>query len=95
MRKRFLILSISVLLIISLQIAALPAFGQSYSFAVDQLQVDVFYEADGSARIVYQFLFSNDEFGPPIEFVDVGTPHSNFDLSSVNGCNWLDWRHAL
>jgi hypothetical protein len=84
MRKRFLILSISVLLIISLQIAALPAFGQSYSFAVDQLQVDVFYEADGSARIVYQFLFSNDEFGPPIEFVDVGTPHSNFDLSSVS-----------
>jgi hypothetical protein len=61
----------------------IPAFSQAYSFSVDQLLVDVYYETDGSARIVYQYLFSNDEFAPPIEYVDIGTPHSNFDLSSV------------
>ena len=84
MRKRLLFPTISILLLLALLILALPAFSQSYSFSVDQLRVDVFYEADGSARITYQFLFSNDDFGPTIEYVDVGTPHSNFDLSSVS-----------
>ncbi|TFH37152.1 MAG: hypothetical protein E4G99_03265, partial [Anaerolineales bacterium] len=84
MRKRILLYALPILLACSLLIATLPAFGQSYSFSVDQLAVDVFYEADGSARIIYQFLFSNDDFAPAIEYVDVGTPHSNFDLSRVS-----------
>ncbi len=81
MRKRRLIPALFVLMFL---ISVVPAFSQSYSFAVDQLQVDVYYETDGSARIIYQFLISNDASGPPIEFIDVGTPHSNFDLSSVS-----------
>jgi hypothetical protein len=84
MRKRIFFQAIALLLLTSLLIAILPAFSQSYSFTVDQLSADVFYEADGSARVIYQFLFSNDDFAPPIEFVDIGTPHSNFDLSSVS-----------
>ena len=84
MRKRFRYPALALVLLFTLLIATLPAFGQSYSFAVDQLLVDVYYEADGSARIIYQFLFSNDDFAAPIEFVDVGTLHSNFDMSSVS-----------
>ncbi len=84
MRNRLRYPVLALLVALLLCFAAFPAFSQSYSFAVDQLQVDVYYEEDGSARVVYQFLFSNDPSAPPIEFVDVGTPHSNFDLSSVS-----------
>jgi hypothetical protein len=84
MRKRLRHPILAIVLVFCLLIAALPAFSQSYSFTVDQLTVDVFYEADGSARIIYQYLFSNDDFAPPIEFVDVGIPFGNFDLSRVS-----------
>lgn len=84
MRKRYAMPAFAVLIALMLIINPFPAFSQSYSFAVDQLQADVYYQSDGSARVVYQFLFSNDDFAPPIEFVDIGTPHSNFDLSSVS-----------
>ena len=89
MRKHLRNPALALVLLITLLIAALPAFSQSYSFAVDQLSADVYYESDGSARIVYQFLFSNDDSAPPIEFVDVGIPQGRFDYSrvsaSVNG----------
>jgi hypothetical protein len=84
MRKRFRNPALALVLLLTLLIAVVPAFSQSYSFAIDQLTVDVYYESDGSARIIYQFLFSNDDFAPAIEYVDVGTPHSNFDISRVS-----------
>lgn len=61
-----------------------PAFGQSYLFSIDQAVVDVFWESDGSARIVYQYVISNLPSGAVIEFIDIGTPNENYDISTIS-----------
>lgn len=61
-----------------------PVFGQSYSFTVDQEIAEVYWESDGSARILYMIVFTNDASGPPIEFIDIGTPNDNYDLGSIS-----------
>ena len=61
-----------------------PVFGQSYSFTVDQEIAEVYWESDGSARILYMIVFTNDASGPPIEFVDIGTPNDNYDLGTMS-----------
>lgn len=61
-----------------------PVFGQSYSFTVDQEIAEVYWESDGSARILYMIVFTNDASGPPIEFIDIGTPNDNYDLGSMS-----------
>lgn len=61
----------------------LPASSQSYYFRVDREVVDVFWESDGTARIIYEFVFANMPSGDPIDFVDVGTPNENYDLSTI------------
>ncbi|MCJ7566197.1 MAG: hypothetical protein MUO58_01485 [Anaerolineales bacterium] len=61
-----------------------PVFGQSYSFTVDQEIAEVYWESDGSARILYMIVFTNDASGPPIEFVDIGTPNNNYDLGTMS-----------
>ncbi len=84
MRKRSRTTVLALFITVAVILIPLNAFTQSYSFSVDQLSVDVFYESDGSARVIYQFLLTNDDFAPPIEFVDVGMPHGNFDMSSIS-----------
>lgn len=76
---------ISIFLVVAglMALAITPAFSQSYFFRVDQEVVDVYWESDGTARIVYEFVFSNMPSGDPIEFVDVGTPNRNYDLSTI------------
>ncbi|OGO42582.1 MAG: hypothetical protein A2W36_06900 [Chloroflexi bacterium RBG_16_58_14] len=57
---------------------------QTYSFNIDRETVDVYWNTDGSLAIDYVFVFSNDAFASPIDYVDVGVPTENFDLSSVS-----------
>ena len=61
-----------------------PVFGQSSSFTVDQVIVDVYWESDGSARIIYMIAFTNAPSGPPIDFVDIGTPSNNYNLGYMS-----------
>ena len=61
----------------------MPASGvlaQNYDFAVPELRMQVFIEPDASARIVYDITFEN--YGSPIDIVDIGTPHDGYDLSN-------------
>jgi hypothetical protein len=59
------------------------ALAQTYSFSLDEETVNVYWNEDGTASIDYVFVFSNDNFASPIDFVDVGLPNRNFDLNSI------------
>ncbi len=71
--------------LVALLLLALPgsALAQTYSFSLDREVVNVYWNADGTQSIDYLFTFSNDVGVSPIDFVDVGVPNSNYDLSSV------------
>lgn len=55
----------------------------SYLFSVPKELVDVSWNADGSETIEYTFNFKNQPGAHPIDFVDVGMPNGNFDISAV------------
>jgi hypothetical protein len=75
---------VPLLLILILLVLPASALAQTYSFSLDQEVVNVFWNEDGSASIDYVFNFSNDNSASPIDYVDVGTPNSNFDINSVS-----------
>jgi hypothetical protein len=78
--KRLALLSLVALLLLALPGSALA---QTYSFSLDREVVNVFWNADGTQSIDYQFTFTNDTGVSPIDYVDVGVPNANYDLSSV------------
>lgn len=82
MNKKFFL---SALLALSLLITvALPVFAQDYSFAVPEVEVHLYMEADGTAAIEYFFYFENASGAHPIDFVDVGMPGaSSYSLNNV------------
>ncbi len=69
---------------------------QNYSFSVPELLMDVTVQSDGSAHIVYDITFDNE--GSPIDIVDIGTPHKDYDISnmyaSINGVPLNDIRKS-
>lgn len=86
MRRRF----IPILLIFTLLlITASPARAQSYSFQVPELTVDVYWNADGTISLDYNFVFKNNATGHAIDYVDLGLPNNNYSdnniTASVNG----------
>ena len=75
----------AVLLVVLLAaLGSQAAAAQSYSFSLDRLAVDVYWETDGSARLEYLMTFTNDSFAPSIEFIDIGMPTPNYDLSAIS-----------
>jgi hypothetical protein len=69
---------------------------QNYSFSVPELLMDVFVQPDASAHIIYHITFEN--FGSPIDIVDIGTPNRNYNLNaieaSINGQRLTDIRRS-
>jgi hypothetical protein len=78
--KKIRLLSLLLLLALFLPSAVSAA---SYSFRVPQTTVDVFWNADGSMSIGYVWVFNNDAGASPIDFIDVGLPNPNFDMSAI------------
>ncbi len=58
-----------------------PAHAQSYSFAVPSLKMQVYVQPDASAKIIYDITFEN--YGSPIDIVDIGMPHRDYDLNNI------------
>ena len=81
MRK--LIFIFLALILLALPLGSVKA--QNYSFSLDQEIVHVYWNGDGTASIEYTFVFTNDSGASPLDFVDVGVPNSNYDLSSITG----------
>jgi hypothetical protein len=67
---------------------------QSYSFTVPNLEMAVTVRPDASIAIVYDITFEN--YGSPIDIVDIGTPTEDYDLSqfqaSIDGQPLTDIR---
>jgi hypothetical protein len=82
------------LLGITIMGAAAPAYAQDYSFAVPQLDMEVYVQPDASIRIVYDITFEN--YGRSIDVVDIGLPHSDYDIgnmqASIDGVSLSDIR---
>ena len=57
---------------------------QSYSFSLDKEVVNVYWNADGTQTLDYQFTFTNSPNGHVIDFVDVGTPNGNYGGTSAD-----------
>ena len=78
------------LLVILVVMLLLPssALAQTYLFSVDQMTVDVFFNEDGTASILYSIVFTNDPSASPIDFVDLGLPNGDYDVNSIQA--WVN-----
>ncbi|MBN1393462.1 MAG: hypothetical protein JW959_00325 [Pirellulales bacterium] len=54
-----------------------------YLFGVPKAEMLVSVNPDASAKIVYDITFRNSPGGHAIDIVDIGTPHSGYDLGNV------------
>ena len=81
MKKARFSFILSVLIAVFAFIA--PVYAQSYSFAVPSLTTDIYINEDGTAVIEYLITFQNDSGASPIDYVDIGMPNDNYDLSSI------------
>jgi hypothetical protein len=76
-----------IIFIFLLLILLIPKSGsaQSYLFELTSQTVDYYLNEDGSASILYEFIFNNDPYGDAIDYIDVGLPNPNFDFNSIQG----------
>jgi hypothetical protein len=80
MLRRLFVSILAVLLALALPASALA---QEYLFRVDRELVDVYWNPDGTESIEYTFVFTDQPGAHAIDYVDVGMPNSNFDMSTV------------
>jgi len=75
----------SIVLILVFLIAGTSAANaqSSYAFELPEEIVHYTINDDGTASIEYFFTFHNLPNGHPIDFVDVGLPNGNFDISNI------------
>ncbi len=76
---------ISLVLLVALLSVPITAHAQDYSFSLDQLEVNVTINGDGSISLEYWLVFTCDSGAHPIDVVDLGLPNSSFSLSSIRG----------
>ncbi len=80
MVKRFWPVLILILVTI-LGASAAPTAAQTYAFSVPQMEMQVYVQPDASIRIVYDITFENH--GAPIDIVDIGLPHRDYDIGNM------------
>jgi hypothetical protein len=80
MKRRSLILFLTVLIALAIPVTV---FAQEYSFSLDRMVVDVYWNSDGTMSLEYLLTFTNQPNGHVIEFVDVGMPVASFDFNSI------------
>lgn len=76
------IITITLVILVAAMLV-IPVAAQDYFFSLDKLDVDVFWNSDGTMALDYLLTFTNQPGGHAIEFVDVGMPNSNFDFNSI------------
>jgi hypothetical protein len=76
-----------ILILLSLLLALIcfpsTAQAQSYSFSLDQLEVNVWVDEDGLMTLEYWLVFTCDPGAHPIEIVDLALPNSSFSISNI------------
>lgn len=78
-------LQIVIFLVLALALAVAPAVSaqSDYYFAVERETVNVYWNADGTMSLDYVWDFANQAGAHLIDFVDVGMPSANFNMSTV------------
>ncbi len=79
--KRRLMILVTMLVLMAFITTSVTA--QEYSFSIPQETVHVYWNADGTMSIDYTWVFNNQPGAHLIDFVDVGMPNSNFDMSTI------------
>ncbi len=83
MKKIRLLTSLVIILGLFAMVSGASAQG-SYSFAMPQETVNVYWNSDGTEAVDYVFTFNNDPNAHVIDFVDVGMPNGNYDFGSIS-----------
>ncbi len=73
----------SLVLIVMMFAFTTSVQAQDYSFSLDKMVVHIYWNADGTSALDYNFFFTNDAYGHAIDYVDVGMPTWNFSLSDI------------
>ncbi len=76
-------IKILLILVIFTLLSPVSALAQSYSFEVPEATVDVFWNGDGTMTLNYEWLFANRLGAAPIDYIDLGLPSEEYDLSSI------------
>jgi hypothetical protein len=84
MRRKKTLVSFILLITLAVLLSAPSANAQSYSFSLDQLEVNVWINDDGSVKLEYWLVFTCDPSAHPIDIVDLGLPNSDFRISDIS-----------
>lgn len=79
-QKKTLIL---LVFLIALLGAPITAQAQDYSFSLDQLEVNVWVNENGTVKLEYWLVFTCDPGAHAIDIVDLGLPNSDFSRSDI------------
>jgi hypothetical protein len=60
-----------------------PVSAQNYEFTVTAYEVEAYIEDDGSLSTFYIIEFQNNPNALPIDFVDIGTPNSTYNINEI------------
>ncbi|MGB8980360.1 MAG: hypothetical protein WCC12_00640, partial [Anaerolineales bacterium] len=80
MTRRLLTAALVIILALTMTTSALA---QSYSFSLTDEVVNVYWNADGTLSLDYQFTFVNQPGAHAIDFVDVGLPNDNYVYNTI------------
>lgn len=61
----------------------LPVDAQTYQFSIPKEIVHAYWNEDGTLSLQYEIWFANSPTADPIDFVDIGVPTPDYDLSAV------------
>jgi hypothetical protein len=74
---------ISLILLIVLLSAPITTQALDYSFSLDQLEVNVWINENGTVTLEYWLVFTCDSGAHPIDIVDLGLPNGDFAISNI------------
>jgi hypothetical protein len=90
--------AVFTLLLFLFSYALPPAAAQNYQFAVPEMILQAYIQPDASVEFVYDITFLNMPGGRAIDIVDIGMPHSGYDIgnmsASINGATLTDIRRS-
>ncbi len=72
------------LTVLALVVLCVPAGAQDYSFSVPQMLLEVTPNEDASVTLEYTIKFECNEGAHPIDVVDMGLPHDDYDISNMS-----------
>ncbi len=72
------------LLVAVLIVLAMPAAAQDYSFSVPRMVLELTPNPDASVTLDYTIQFHCNQGAHPIDVVDMGLPHDDYDISNMS-----------